>query len=83
MLVFIGARIEFRQNAGAKTLNFGGIVHAVTRPLIECASVFENVSAPRFVDMEANHLLADGTLRPQRVKPPPAEELAKLDDPYG
>jgi hypothetical protein len=36
-----------------------------------------------FIDVEANHLLADGTLRRKRVKPPSSKELEELDDPYG
>jgi hypothetical protein len=37
--------------------------------------------APRFIDMEANHLLADGALRRKRVNPPPSKELEELNDP--
>jgi hypothetical protein len=33
--------------------------------------------------MEANHLLTDGTLCHERVKPPPSDELEELNNPYG
>jgi hypothetical protein len=36
----------------------------------------------RFIDMEANHLLADGTLGRKRVKPPPSKEPEELNDPH-
>jgi hypothetical protein len=35
------------------------------------------------IDMQANHLLTDGTLCHQRVKPPPSYELDELNYPYG
>jgi len=35
------------------------------------------------IDVEANYLLADGTLRRKRVEPPPSNELEELNDPYG
>jgi hypothetical protein len=41
------------------------------------------MSAACFIDMEADHLPADGTLGRKRVKPPPSKELEELNDPYG
>jgi hypothetical protein len=47
----------------------------------------EDVAAAGFIDVEADHLLADRTLGGDRVKPPSAQELDaqeldELDDPY-
>jgi hypothetical protein len=51
----------------------------------------EDVAAAGFIDVEADHLLADRTLGSDRVKPPSAQESAQeldaqeldeLDDPY-
>jgi hypothetical protein len=42
----------------------------------------KHVAPARFVDMEVNHLLADGTLGREWVKPPPSKELEELSDPY-
>jgi hypothetical protein len=42
----------------------------------------EDVAAAGFVDVEADHLLADRALGGDRVKPPPAQELYELHDPY-
>ena len=41
------------------------------------------MSTACFIHMEANHLLTDGTLGHQRVKPPPSSESEELNDPYG
>jgi hypothetical protein len=35
----------------------------------------ERMSAAGFIDMEADHLAAKGTLCGERVKPPPSKEL--------
>jgi hypothetical protein len=47
----------------------------------------EDVAAAGFIDVEADHLLADRALGGDRVKPPPAQELDaqeldELHDPY-
>jgi hypothetical protein len=47
----------------------------------------EDVAAAGFIDVEADHLLADRTLGSDRVKPPSTQELDtqeldELDDPY-
>jgi len=41
----------------------------------------EHVPAACFIDMEANRLMADWTLRRERVKPPRCEELYELENP--
>jgi hypothetical protein len=41
------------------------------------------MSAACFIDMEADHLLADGTLCRKRVKPPSSKKLKELNEPYG
>jgi hypothetical protein len=41
------------------------------------------MATPCLIDMEANHLLADGTLCHERVKPPSSNEFEELNDPYG
>src|SRR5271154_7530210 len=41
------------------------------------------MSAARLIDMEANHLLAHGTLCRKRVKPLPSQELYELSKPHG
>jgi hypothetical protein len=40
------------------------------------------VAAAGFIDVEADHLLADRTLGGDRVKPPPAQQLYEFHDPY-
>jgi hypothetical protein len=42
----------------------------------------EDVAAAGFIDVKADHLLADRALGGDRVKPPPAQELYELHDPY-
>jgi hypothetical protein len=42
----------------------------------------EDVAAAGFIDVEADHLLADRTLGSDRVKSLPAQQFYELDDPY-
>jgi len=42
----------------------------------------EDVAAAGFIDVEADHLLADRTLGGDRVKPPPAQQLYEFHNPY-
>jgi hypothetical protein len=52
-----------------------------TRPLEQGTSVRKGMAASRSVDVKANHLAADRTLDPQRVKSPPTKELKELKNP--
>src|ERR1700730_8369132 len=89
--MFVGAGIEHGLGAGAATLHLGRVVHAKPAALVQAAGVGEDVAAAGFIDVEADHLLADRTLGGDRVKPPSAQESAQeldaqeldeLDDPY-
>jgi hypothetical protein len=80
--MFVRARIEHGLGAGADTLHFGRVVHAKSAALVQTAGMGEDVAAARFIDVEADHLLADRALGGDRVKPPPAQELYELHDPY-
>jgi hypothetical protein len=42
----------------------------------------EDVAAAGFIDVEADHLLADRTLGGDRVKPPPAQQFYEFYNPY-
>jgi hypothetical protein len=42
----------------------------------------EDVAAAGFIDVEADHLLADRTLGGDRVKPSPAQQLYEFHNPY-
>jgi hypothetical protein len=42
----------------------------------------EHMSAPCFIDMQANGLLANRTLREKRVNAPSTKELYRLPNPY-
>jgi hypothetical protein len=62
-------------------------MHAKPAALVQSAGMGEDVAAAGFIDVEANHLLADRTLGGDRVKPTSAQEfdaqeLDELDDPY-
>src|ERR1700683_3075 len=80
--MFVRARIEHGLGTGADALHLGRIVHAKSAALVQSAGMGEDVAAPGFIDVEADHLLADRTLGGDRVKPPPAQQLDELDDPY-
>src|ERR1700756_1252108 len=86
-LIFVRARVEFRQGAGAQTLDLGGIVHAVARAFVKGARgrtrMREHVAAAGFVVVQADHLVADRAFGIDRMQPPPADELEELDHPYG
>lgn len=43
----------------------------------------EHVATASLIDMEANHLPADGTLCYEGVEPPCSYELYELNNPYG
>src|SRR5580704_15348315 len=80
--MFVRAGIEHGLGAGADTLHLGRVVHAKPAALVQTAGMGEDVAAAGFIDVEADHLLADRTLGGDRVKPPPAQQLYELDDPY-
>src|SRR5271169_5776717 len=85
--MFVGAGIEHGLGAGADTLHLGRVVHAKSAALVQSAGMGEDVAAAGFIDVEANHLLADRALGGDRVKPPSAQELDaqeldELYDPY-
>ena len=40
------------------------------------------MAAAGFVVVQADHAMANGTFRIKRMKPPPAEQLYKFDEPY-
>jgi hypothetical protein len=82
-MTFVRMGIEFCRDARTEAPDLRGIVDAEARPFVEGTSMPEDVPAPGFVDMEANHLSADRTWRSQRMKPPAAKELEELNDPYG
>ena len=73
-LRFVRAGIEHLQRAGPDALDLRRIVHAQSRAFVQRAGVAEHVLPARFVDVEPDHLLADGALRHNRMKPPPARE---------
>ena len=52
-------------------------------PCVKFARMPEDVAAAGFVDVQAHHLPADGTLRHQRMKPLPSEQLDEFDNPNG
>jgi hypothetical protein len=81
-LMLVRARIEHGLGAGPDALHLGRVVHAKSAALVQAAGMGEDVAAAGFIDVEADHLLADRTLGGDRVKPPPAQELYELDDPY-
>src|ERR1700734_1182891 len=85
--MFVRAGIEHGLRAGADTAHLGRVVHAKPAALVQTAGMGEDVAAAGFVDVEADHLLADRALGGDRVKPPAAQELDaqeldELDDPY-
>src|ERR1700735_1791253 len=80
--MFVGTGIEHGLGAGADAPHLGRVVQAKPAALLYAAGMGEDVAAARFIDVEADHLLADRTLGGDRVKPPPAQQLDELDDPY-
>src|SRR3984885_12181936 len=85
--MFVRTRIEHGLGAGADTPHLGRVVHAKPAALVQAAGLGEDVAAAGFIDVEADHLLADRTLGGDRMKPPSAQELDaqeldELDDPY-
>src|SRR6202040_3091041 len=81
-LMFVRAGIEHGLGAGADTPHLGSVVHAKSAAFVQSPRMGEDVAAAGFIDVEADHLLADRTLGGDRVKPPSAQELEELDDPY-
>jgi hypothetical protein len=80
--MFVGARIEHGLGAGADTLHLGRVVHAKSAALVQTAGMGEDVAAPGFIDVEADHLLADRALGGDRVKVPPTQQLDEFHNPY-
>jgi hypothetical protein len=80
--MFVRARIEHGLGAGAVAPHLGRVVHAKSAALVQSAGVGEDVAAAGLIDVEADHLLADRTLGSDRVKPPTAQQLYELYDPY-
>ena len=62
-LRFVRAGIEHLQRAGPDALDLRRIVHAQSRALVQGAGVAEHVLPAGFVDVEPDHLLADGACR--------------------
>ena len=83
VLTFARARIELFRAVRSDTFDVGGIVHRKPGPLVQCARVPEHMSAARFIDVKANHLLAHGTLCRKRMKLPSSQEFYELYHPYG
>jgi hypothetical protein len=81
-LMFVRPGIEHGLGAGADAPHLGRVVHAKSATLVQPAGMGEDVAAAGFIDVEADHLLADRTLGGDRVKPPPAQQLDELHDPY-
>jgi len=82
-LTFVRVGIEQHPRAGAETFDPTDIMSAKTAPLVQSASVFEDMSPACSVDVEVNCLLADRALRGKRVRRPPNQQLYKLQNPYG
>jgi hypothetical protein len=80
--MFVRAGIEHGLGAGADTSHLGRVVHIKSAALVQTAGMGEDVAAAGFIDVEADHLLADRTLGGDRVKPPSAQQLYELHDPY-
>src|SRR5580658_317071 len=80
--MFVRARIEHGLGAGADAPHLGRVMHAKSAALVQSAGMGEDVAAAGFIDVEADHLLADRALGGDRVKPPPAQQLDELHDPY-
>jgi hypothetical protein len=80
--MFVRAGIEHGLGAGADASHLGRVVHAKSTALVQSAGMGEDVAAAGFIDVEADHLLADRTLGGDRVKPPSAQQLYELRDPY-
>jgi hypothetical protein len=80
--MFVRARIEHGLGAGAVAPHLGRVVHAKPAALVQTAGMGEDVAAAGFIDVEADHLLADRALGGDRVKPPPAQQLYEFHDPY-
>jgi hypothetical protein len=80
--MFVRAGIEHGLGAGADAPHLGRVVLAKSAALVQSASMGEDVAAAGFIDVEADHLLADRTLGGDRVKPPPAQQLYEFYDPY-
>jgi len=80
--MFVGVRVEQLAASRADTLHVGGVVHGQPGAFVEVACVAVYVTASGLIDVEADHLLADGALRDERVKPTSPQKLDELDDPY-
>jgi hypothetical protein len=80
--MFVRTGIEHGLGAGADAPHLGRVMHAKPAALVQAAGMGEDVAAAGFIDVEADHLLADRALGGDRVKPPPAQQLYELHDPY-
>jgi hypothetical protein len=80
--MFVRAGIEHGLGPGADAPHLGRVVHAKPAALVQSARMGEHVAAAGFIDVEANHLLADRTLGGDRVKPLPSEQFYEFYDPY-
>jgi len=82
-LMFVGAGIKDHQRTRTETFNFADGVLAKPTPVVEAASMCEDMSPAGSVDVEVDRLLTDRTLRKQRMKSPPNQQLYELRNPYG
>ena len=73
--MFVRAGIEHGLGAGAVAPHLGRVVHAKSAALVQSAGMGEDVAAAGFIDVEADHLLADRTLSGDVVAAP----IATLD----
>jgi hypothetical protein len=82
MLMFVGVRVEKLTAARADALHVGGVVHGKPGAFVKVAGVTVHVPPAGLIHVEPDHLLADRTLRDERVKPPSPQQLDELNDPY-
>jgi hypothetical protein len=82
MLMFVGMRIEQLSASRTHALHVSGVVRGEPGTFVEVARVTVHVLAAGLIHVEPDHLLADWTLRDERVKPPSPQELDELNDPY-
>jgi hypothetical protein len=83
VLMLVRVWVEQLSAPRADALHVGGVVRRKASAFVEFARVAVYVLSAGLIDVELDHLLADRTLGHERVDPLSAQELDKLNDPYG
>ena len=79
--MFSRSRIKYFVGAGPGTFDFRYVMHAKARTLVKRTRVPERVLAARFVDVKANHLVADWAFGDNWVKALTSRHLGKFANP--